>query len=138
MGNFDDQRNNYNNYFIYFRPTDAKAVYIPYDWDWAFGGSVMSSSQSTLKPYHTSTTHDTSNTNPLYWCTILSNPSLQYSLANYRSTYALAIKKVVSDAFLDGSTYSSYANSLAGSTLKELSQVSSYMESKKSVISSSL
>jgi spore coat protein CotH len=138
LGNFDDQRNNYNNYFIYFRANDGKAVYIPYDWDWAFGGSVMSSSQSTLKPYHTSTTHDSSNTNPLYWCTILSNSSLQYALTDYRSTYASAIKKVVSDGFLNSGTYSSFVSSLAGSTLKELSQVSSYMESKKSVISSSL
>jgi spore coat protein CotH len=138
LGNFDDQRNNYNNYFIYFRANDGKAVYIPYDWDWAFGGSVMSSSQSTLKPYHTSTTHDSSNTNPLYWCTILSNSSLQYSITDYRSAYAATIKKVVSDGYLESGTYSAFASALAGSTLKELSQVSSYMASKKSVIASSL
>jgi hypothetical protein len=29
LGNFDDQRNNYNNYFIYFRANDGKAVYLP-------------------------------------------------------------------------------------------------------------
>jgi outer membrane protein assembly factor BamB len=98
----------------------------------------MSLSQSTLKPYHTSTTHDNSNTNPLYWCTILSNSSLQYSITDYRSTYASTIKKVVSDGYLESGAYSSFANALAGSTLKELSQVASYMASKKSVISANL
>jgi len=140
LGNFDDQRNNYNNYFIYFRPSDGKAVYLPYDWDWAFGAAVNGTSSTVVssKPYHTSTTHDTSNTNPLYWCTILSNSSLQYNVSVYRPTYASAIKKVVSDGFLNASTYSAYVSSLAGSTLKELSSVSSYMSSKTSVISSAL
>jgi spore coat protein CotH len=138
LGNFDDQRNNYNNYFVYFRPSDGKAVYLPYDWDWSLGASVMNSNQSSLAPYHTSTTHDSSNTNPLYWCTILSNSTLTYSLSSYRSTYAGMVKKVVADGFLSSSTYSTFAKSLAGATLSELSSVSSYMTSKSSVIASAL
>jgi len=140
LGNFDDQRNNYNNYFIYFRPSDNKAVYLPYDWDWAFGASVNGTSSTLVsyKPYHTSTSHDSSNTNPLYWCTILSNSSLQYDVSVYRPSYASAIKKVVSDGFLTSSKYSSFVASLSGASLKELSSVSSYMSSKTSVISSSL
>ena len=138
LGNFDDQRNNYNNYFVYFRPSDGKAVYLPYDWDWSLGASVMNSNQASLAPYHTSTTHDSSNTNPLYWCMILSNSALTYSLSSYRSTYASMVKKVVADGFLSSSTYSAFAKSLAGATLSELSSVSSYMSSKSSVIASAL
>lgn len=138
LGNFDDQRNNYNNYFVYFRSSDQKAVYIPYDWDWSFGASVMGNDQATSKPYHTSTTHDSSNTNPLYWCTILSNSSLSYSITSYRSVYSAMIKKLVSDGYLNSTTYSSYAKSLSGSTLAELSSVASYMASKTSVIAASL
>jgi spore coat protein CotH len=139
LGNFDDQRNNYNNYYLYFRPSDGKAIYLPYDWDWAFGATPMgNSSVASWKPYHTSTMHDNSNTNNLYWCTIFSNSSLQYDIASYRAVYASMVKKVVSDSFLSGSTYSAFAKALAGSVQKELSSVSSYMSSKTSVISSSL
>ena len=31
IGNLDDLRNNYNNQYIYFRKSDGKAVFIPYD-----------------------------------------------------------------------------------------------------------
>ena len=31
MGNQDDMRNNYNNHYVYFRKSDGKAVFIPYD-----------------------------------------------------------------------------------------------------------
>ena len=37
VGNPDDMRNNYNNYFTYFRSSDNKLVTIPYDVDRCFG-----------------------------------------------------------------------------------------------------
>ena len=37
FGNPDDQRYNYNNFYTYFRPSDGKAMFIPYDWDWCLG-----------------------------------------------------------------------------------------------------
>lgn len=37
VGNPDDMRNNYNNYYIYFLKSSGKAVFIPYDQDRVFG-----------------------------------------------------------------------------------------------------
>lgn len=37
LGNPDDLRNNYNNFYIYFRPSDGRAIFIPYDYDRCFG-----------------------------------------------------------------------------------------------------
>jgi spore coat protein CotH len=133
LGNFDDQRNNYNNYFIYFRASDGKAVYIPYDWDWSLGAAMMIDCTS-WKPYHTRTSHDDSSTNSLYWCTILTSSTLSYSQNSLRSAYATAVKKVVSDGYLDYSTYTSYVNGVNGATKGEYNAVSSYMSSKKSII----
>jgi hypothetical protein len=137
LGNFDDQRNNYNNYFIYFRPSDGKAVYIPYDWDWSLGACLMIDVTSWA-PYHTKTSHDSSSTNPLYWCTIFSNSSLTYSITSYRNTYATTIKALVNAGYLTYATYTSFVSALQNlGGRSEFSSVSSYMSSKSSVISSS-
>ncbi len=37
LGNPDDLRNNYNNFYIYFKPDSGKAVIIPYDYDRCLG-----------------------------------------------------------------------------------------------------
>ncbi len=37
LGNPDDYRNNCNNYYIYFRRNDGKAIFIPYDYDRCLG-----------------------------------------------------------------------------------------------------
>lgn len=37
VGNPDDCRNNYNNYYIYFLKSSGKAIFIPYDLDRVFG-----------------------------------------------------------------------------------------------------
>ena len=37
VGNPDDLRNNYNNYYIYFKASDNKMIFIPYDLDRCFG-----------------------------------------------------------------------------------------------------
>jgi hypothetical protein len=54
------------------------------------------------------------------------------TITDYRSTYASAIKKVVSDGYLSRAAYSTFANAFAGSTLtKELSQVASTWPAKR-------
>ncbi len=40
LGNPDDLRNNYNNYYLYFRSDNGKAVFIPYDYDRCLGVTV--------------------------------------------------------------------------------------------------
>lgn len=39
LGNQDDMRNNYNNHYIYFRPSDGKAIFIPYDYEVCLGNT---------------------------------------------------------------------------------------------------
>lgn len=70
LGNPDCIRNHFNNYYIYFRPSDGKAVFIPYDYDrclgitkdWApYNGCLE------LTPYDSRTTVDSNRQpNPLY------------------------------------------------------------------------
>ena len=40
LGNPDDLRNNYNNYYLYFRGDNGKAIIIPYDYDRCLGITV--------------------------------------------------------------------------------------------------
>lgn len=40
LGNPDDMRNNYNNFYIYFRADNGKALLIPYDYDRCLGITV--------------------------------------------------------------------------------------------------
>ena len=136
LGNFDDQRNNYNNYFIYFRPSDARAVYIPYDWDWSLG-ATLSVDVSSWKPYHTRTTHDDQSTNSLYWITILNSSGLSFSEADNRKTYADYVRAWVDDGYLDAERYESFCSALAGSTHDEYRSVSSYFSARKNVIAGS-
>ncbi len=37
IGNQDNMRNNYNNHYVYFRPSDGKAIFIPYDCEVCLG-----------------------------------------------------------------------------------------------------
>ena len=39
-GNLDDMRNNYNNHYVYFRKSDGKAYFIPYDCEVCLGITV--------------------------------------------------------------------------------------------------
>lgn len=136
LGNYDDQGNNYNNYFIYFRTSDDKAVYIPYDWDWSLGATI-SVDTSSWKPYHVRTSHDDKSTNSLYWITILTSSGLSYSETDMRKSYADYVRKCVDDGYLDSKTYTSFCGSLAGSTHEEYSDVSSFMSARKNVIAGS-
>lgn len=55
-GNQDDLRNNYNNHFLYFRKSDGKAVFIPYDCEVCLGDTYVSAelgeSLTELSPYY--------------------------------------------------------------------------------------
>ena len=55
LGNPDCIRNNYNNYYIYFRKSDGKAVIIPYDYDRCLGitkdWDPTGNACMTLQPY---------------------------------------------------------------------------------------
>lgn len=71
LGNPDCIRNNYNNYYLYFRKSDGKAVIIPYDYDRCLGlthdYNPTGSASMYLEPYtrRIAATGD-SQINPIY------------------------------------------------------------------------
>ncbi|MDE7463656.1 MAG: CotH kinase family protein, partial [Clostridiales bacterium] len=88
LGNPDCIRNNYNNYYIYFRPSDGKAIFIPYDYDRCFGITkdwAPNNACLELKPYDKRTSgYDQAN--PIYFNLIVDGaPSGEGSVcAKYR------------------------------------------------------
>lgn len=154
MGNPDDQRFNYNNYYIYFGKTSGKAYYIPYDWDWCFGCTYISGNAISYKPFQIETTKQKQNTNALYYRTIISNTSstlgksTMYPLiSEYRDTFAEYLSTfkndVLSDAkfeeYLDELTYAGTDIVVtAESDRKQLTTFKSYASQKLAIVNSAL
>lgn len=77
-GNPDDMRNNYNNHYVYFRKSDGKAVFIPYDNDRVLGICVgwnpTGSGMTEVSPFSSMAAGNRSKqVNPLYRLTILND-----------------------------------------------------------------
>lgn len=55
IGDQDNMKNNFNNNYIYFRPSDGKAIFIPYDFDYCLGCTYTYTStgngMSDISPY---------------------------------------------------------------------------------------
>ncbi|MCH5166042.1 MAG: CotH kinase family protein [Clostridiales bacterium] len=72
LGNPDCMRNNYNNYYVYFRKSDNKAVIIPYDYDRCLGltngWNPTGDACMSLEPYTRRIAADggASQNNPIY------------------------------------------------------------------------
>jgi len=129
FGNFDDQRNNYNNYFLYFRPSDNKAIYIPYDWDWSLGNDTTGKMQSKTSLDGTDM-NGNQITNNLYYETILSDSNVKFSIDTYKATYKSSIQAAITAGVLDKANYSSFVSTYEH---PELTTVSDYMDAKKIV-----
>lgn len=88
IGNPDDLRNNYNNYYTYFSSSTNKAIIIPYDYDRCFGILHDWPIDLSNVPWYTTKQNLESRnwqTNPLYWRTILVAPKGQN--VDYASNY---------------------------------------------------
>jgi spore coat protein CotH len=129
FGNFDDQRNNYNNYFLYFRPSDGKAIYIPYDWDWSLGNDSTGKMQSKT-PFDATDMNGNAVANNLYYETILSDSSVKFSIDTYKANYKSYIQAAITAGVLDKANYSFFVSSY---NHPELDTVSTYMDAKKTV-----
>jgi spore coat protein CotH len=140
FGNFDDQRNNANNYFLYFLPSSGKAIYLPYDWDWALGLDCGNNC-AAYTPFQTTGISSSAIETNVYFTTFLSdsNTSLAYSTGDLQGIYKNAVLEGVDKKALSIETYQSLV-SLAPSfiTTSELSLVETYMTSKKATIASSI
>lgn len=92
LGNPDCIRNNYNNYYLYFRKSDGKAVIIPYDYDRCLGltcgWNPTGSASMYLEPYtRRIAANGDSQANPLYKGLICKGASTESGLPlmQYRS-----------------------------------------------------
>lgn len=78
LGNPDCIRNNYNNFYVYFRPSDGKAIFIPYDYDRCLGITkdwAPNDACLTLTPFDKRTSGN-EQVNPIYTKLLLSsNPT---------------------------------------------------------------
>lgn len=93
LGNPDDMRNNYNNFYVYFRADNGKAVIIPYDYDRCLG----------ITAHWNPTNNGVTNDNP-FSLTLAAdgseqkNPLILYSVASggyYVREYAALLNEIV-------------------------------------------
>lgn len=99
VGNPDDMRNNYNNYYIYFLKSSGKAIFIPYDQDrvlgitkdWNPSGDAMTS----VSPFSTKASGANSpQKNPLYTNTV------DRENGKFLEEYTVALKRVAEGEWL--------------------------------------
>ena len=146
IGNYDDFRNNSNNYYIYFRSSDNKAVFIPYDYDYSLGLTKESSVYTHIAkdgPFSANTSHSTISIS-LFKDTIITNRNLSYyntgetTQRTMQITYQRKIKEITNNGALDyQQTYIPFISGLtdgATSVSDESNIVSKYMTDKKGVI----
>ena len=146
IGNYDDFRNNSNNYYIYFRSSDNKAVFIPYDYDYSLGLTRESAVYTHISkdgPFSANTSHSTISIS-LFKDTIITNKNLSYyntgetTQKMMQDTYENKIKEISNAGALDyQETYIPFISGLtdgATSVSDESNIVSRYMRDKKGVI----
>ena len=146
MGNYDDMRNNFNNYYIYFRLSDGKAVFIPYDYDYSLGlvkDNEIYNWISTARLFTTTSSHNVTNTNNLFYDTILTNQNLSYqetgarTQADLQAYYGSTAQQAISEGALTYSNYLSFIQALPDSrtdSTKEKALVQNYMNAKRAVV----
>ena len=106
VGNPDDMRNNYNNYYIYFLKSSGKAIFIPYDQDRVFGmtkdWNPAGDGMTGVTPYSTKAKGANDwQKNPLYLYTI------DREKGKCLNEFTEALKKVEKSEFLTTEKFNS-------------------------------
>lgn len=133
FGNFDDQRYNYNNYYIYFLPSSGKAIYIPYDWDWCLGLDTGQGMEN-IRPLDDYTLDGGKPASIYYDVFLGGNPDsgkISYDRSERQSRYLSYISQYIADGVLNPDNFVSLANQIG--VKDEISSVTSYMNAKKMV-----
>ena len=125
MGNFDDLRNNANNYYLYFDGTKQNIAYvIPYDFDRCLGCGCegIQDYMTNFSPESTKMQCDHRwQTNILYWRTICSTDESSSGYNNierieeYRALYQSNIENILNSGMMSESAFTSYVNSFPNS-----------------------
>ncbi len=113
LGNPDDLRNNYNNFYLYFRGDNGKALFIPYDFDRCFGINMFWNPTGTSctddDPFSTErmgvdrrdTGADRSQRNPLILYTVARG-------GYYTGDYARKLEALAQTKWVSIETFSAY------------------------------
>ena len=107
-------RNNGNNYYIYFNPSENnKAYFIPYDYDWALGlgwdgngGLAM----ADLSPFYAELRGNGNNIqdNRLWMYTIINNQDGMYKIqtnTEWQNIYYNKIVSIINDGYYSKATF---------------------------------
>ena len=115
LGNPDDLRNNYNNYYLYFLQSSGKAILIPYDYDRCLGVTVEynpSGHGMTSDSPFSDLREGAQNGPQSQDC-----PLFKYSVCKggwYLREYADALTRVSQNTLLQKSTFKQYFDRAAG------------------------
>lgn len=120
LGNFDDMRNNANNYYIYFASSNNKAFIIPYDFDRCLGAGCEGRKTYMTDFSAESTKMQCSNgwqSINLYWricCTTTDSSSghaNEERVEEYRSLYQSNIEDLLNNKTISYDSFKEYVNS---------------------------
>lgn len=132
IGNFDDQRYNYNNYYIYFVPSTGKAIYIPYDWDWCLG-DFFGFELSRSTPFDEITLNN-EEPSSLFYVTFLKgdghNRNISYDKSDMSNKYLNYIDSYLNST-LSIEKFEEISNSIGINNYSEINRARSYMSNKK-------
>lgn len=135
LGNPDDFRCNSNNYYIYFLPSNGKAIFIPYDYDWSIGAKWSWDIDYLVysSPFDESSLSNSASS-LLYATFYKGTPSgskISYDRKGYQSSYEDKVKSF-SSKVLSSSFFSSLCEKSGYSQDKD--RVLDYFSIKKGVI----
>lgn len=107
-GNPDDMRNNFNNYYVYFKKSDNKAIFIPYDNDRTFGitngWNPTGNGNTTVNPYSKKAVgYGSAQPNPVFIYTVDKD-------GYFVNEYAKSLEKVAGNRYLTNATFNSVFN----------------------------
>ena len=107
LGNPDDLRNNYNNFYLYFVPSTGKAIIIPYDFDRCLGLTYewdpTGNGVTRDDPFGDRTSTNDQQRNPLLLNTVVKG-------GYYVKEYSEVLKKVAANPMLNIEAFESRVN----------------------------
>ena len=119
LGNFDDMRNNANNYYLYFTSATNIAYVIPYDFDRCLGAGCEGRKDYMTDFAPESTKMQCSGnwqTINLYWRTVCTpTDGHPERIADYRALYEKNIKDILNSQSFSTASFTSFVNSFPSS-----------------------
>ena len=111
VGSMDDMRSNYNNHYIYFRKSDGKAVFIPYDCEIVLGDlyswNPKGNGLTEISPYYDGSMYsDLKQRNPMLRQIVLEG-------GWYVDRYTDDLLALAGGKWLDGETFRRYYEPIA-------------------------